>query len=81
MFAFVLKCAWTKQRSFLGRSTLCLSLRRFPTTARLQFRPKPKSSGLEVKANLDFRDEDIYSQCSNINKQGIYLQVNYRGLV
>ena len=41
----------------------------------------PKGSGLEVTANLDFHDKNAYSQCSNINKQGVYLQVNYRGLV
>ena len=38
-------------------------------TARLQFRPNPKSSGLEVEANLDFKDKNFYSQSSSI-KQG-----------
>ena len=26
-------------------------------------------------------DRNIFSQCSNINKQGIYLQGNYQGIV
>ena len=48
-----------------------------PQTTLLKFRPKPESSGLEVEANLDFKDKNVYSQCFNFNKQGIYLQVNY----
>ena len=52
-----------------------------PQQARQQLRPKPKSSGLEVEANLDFHDDNFYCPCSNTNKQGIYFQVNNRGIV
>ena len=54
-----------------------LWFRSFHNTACLQLRPKPKSSGLEVKAILKFQDLYFNSQSININKQGIYLQVNY----
>ena len=42
-----------------------------PQQARQQLRLEPKSSGLEVAANLDFHDENFFSQCSNMSKQGI----------
>ena len=51
------------------------------TTSAQQLRPKPKSSGLGVEANLDFHDKNLFFQCSNISKQGVYLQVDYRGIV
>ena len=34
-----------------------------------------------MEANLNFQDINVYTQCSNINKQGLYLQVNYQGIV
>ena len=55
-----------------------LRIRRYDSA---DLRPKPKFSGLEVEANLDFPDKNFYSHCSNINKQGLYVQFHYRGLV
>ena len=34
-----------------------------------------------MEANLCFQDKNIFSQCSYITKQGIYLQVDYQGIV
>ena len=56
-------------------------IQEIPQQARQQLRPKPKSSGLEVEANLDFHDKNFFSQCPNISKQCIFLQVNYQGIV
>ena len=52
-------------------------IQEIPQQARQQLRSKAKSSGLEVEANLHFLYKNVYSQCSSINKQGIFLQVNH----
>ena len=56
-------------------------IQEIPQQARQQLRPKPKSSGFGVEVNLDFHDKNFFSQCSNISKQGVYVQVNYREIV
>ena len=56
-------------------------LQKISQQARQQPMPTPKSCGLELEADLDFEYKSVYSQCSNINNQGIYLQVKHRGLV
>ena len=56
-------------------------IQEIPQQVRQQLRPKPKSSGLGVGANIDFHDKNLFFQCSNISKQGVYLQVDYRGIV
>ena len=38
-------------------------------------RPTSESSGLDVEAKLYFLYYNSHPQCTNINKQGIYLQV------
>ena len=43
-------------------------------------RPKSEISGLEVDAKLDFQYQYSHPQYTNINKRGIYLQVDDRGL-
>ena len=48
-----------------------LMIHEIPQQARQQLRPKPKSPGLVVEANLDFRDKNFFAQCSNISKQGV----------
>ena len=73
-----------KSKIFPKHEASCLyyaMIQEIPQQARQQLRPKPKSSGLEVEANLDFHDKKFFSQCSNISKQGMYLQVNYPGIV
>ena len=55
-------------------------IQEIPQQVRQQLRPKPKSSGLGMEANLDFHDKNFF-QCSNISKQGAYLQVDYRAIV
>ena len=62
-------------------STLCLSFEEIPKTAHLYFRPTPEGFGFDVETNLDFKSKNVYSQCTNVNIQGIYLQVNYQGSV
>ena len=44
-------------------------IQEIPQQARQQLRPKSKSSGLGVEANLDFHDKKY----SNISKQGVYV--------
>ena len=40
---------------------------------RLHFRPKPKSSGLEVKANLEFQDKmSTFNALMSTNKVSIF---------
>ena len=56
-------------------------IQEIPQQARQQLRLKPKSSGLWVEANLGFGDKNVFSQCSNISKQGVYVQVDYEGIV
>ena len=56
-------------------------IQEIPQQMRQQLRPKPKSSGLGVETNLDFHDKNFFFRCSNISKQGVYLQVVYRGIV
>ena len=61
---------------------MCLPLiQEIPQQAHQHLRPKPKSADLEVEANLDLQEKIFYSQYSNINKQGIFLQFSCRGLV
>ena len=52
-------------------------IKEIPQQVHQQLRPKPKSSGFGVEANLDFHDRTCFSQCSNISKQGVYVQVSY----
>ena len=69
---------------FPEHETSCLYfalIQEIPQQVRQQLRPKPKSSGLGVEANLDFHDKNFFFQCSNISKQGVYLQVVYQGIV
>ena len=75
---------WISIKNFPKHEVSCLYLamiQEIPQQARQQLRPKPKSSGLGVKANLNFRGKNFFSQCSNISKQGVYVQVEYRGIV
>ena len=43
-------------------------------------KPKHQGSGLEMEANLTFEDYYLNSQCTDIIKRGIYVQVSYRGM-
>ena len=56
-------------------------IQEIPQQVHQQLRPKPKSSGLRIEANLDSHDKNFFFQCFNISKQGTFLQVNYRGIV
>ena len=47
LFTYLFKCV-PKHTGLCSEFLRCLSLRRFPKIARLQFGPKPKSSGLEI---------------------------------
>ena len=71
----------TKHRVFVQNFHAMSILEEIPQTARFYHRPECESSGLEVEAILDFQDKNVFSQCSDIHKQGIFLQDNYRGLV
>ena len=57
-----------------------LMTKEIPLNSAFAVRPKSESSGLEVEAKLDFQYQYSYPQCTNINQQGIFLQVDYRGL-
>ena len=65
--------SFSEARGFLP--VLCYDLGESTQQARQQLRPKPKSFGLGVEANLDFCEKSFFSQCSNIRKQGVYVQV------
>ena len=71
-------------RIFPKHEASCLffaMIQEIPQQAGQQPRPEHESCGLEVEANLDFHDEDFFSECFNISKQSIYHQVAYRGIV
>ena len=75
---------WISIKNFSKAKASCYQfamIQKIPRQLRQQLWPKPKSSGLEVEANLDCHDKNFYCQCSNINKQGIYLQVNYQEII
>ena len=65
---------WISIKNFLKHKVSCLyfaMIQEIPQQACQRLRPKPKSSGLGVVANLDFCDKNFFSQCSNISKQGV----------
>ena len=44
-------------------------------------RPKPKSSGLEVQVNLDFQDQNVYSQLLQYRQKRCLSSSYYQGFV
>ena len=71
---------WISIKNFPKHEVLCLYFAMIQEIPQ-HFRPKPKSSGFGVEANLDFHDNNFFSHCSNISKQGVYVQVDYQGIV
>ena len=68
-------------RIFPKHEVSCLyfaMIQEIPQQARQQLRSKSKSTGFGVVANLDFHDKNFLSRCSNISRQGVYAQVNYK---
>ena len=49
-------------------------IQEIPQQVRQQLKPKPRSPGFGVEANLDFHVKNFFSQCSNnLSKQGVYM--------
>ena len=50
-------------------------IQEIPQQALQHLRSNPKSSGMEMEANLDFHGKHFYSQCSNISNRVSYFKL------
>ena len=62
-------------------SYMMLMAKEIPLNSAFAVRPKFDSFGLEVEAKLDFQYQYSHPQYTSINKKGIYLHVDYQGLI
>ena len=79
LFNFLLKCllkVWALAHNYY----VILMTKEIPLNGAFAGRPESEICGLEVEAKLDFQYQNTHPQSTSINKQGIYLQVDYRGL-